>query len=385
MTETKSTLRASGTHAQRVIFVDLTRALAVILMIAGHTVSGLLNPAYNASPWFDVWQFQRGLTSSLFLLLSGFAFSVATARHWPSHLRLSGAFLRRLRRFSFFLLLGYTLHMPVQSVRAIWHLDPVAWRGFVAVDVLQLIGATFITIQFLVFFCRSRAVFAVTCLVLAALILVSTPTAWDAPWGQHLPDAVRAFFTVSGGSTFPMVPFAASVLIGAATGQLYAHWGAAHLLTFANRVLFGGALVLTIPGALARYYHWMPFGDGPSGAIPMEYVLRTGVSFAILGVAAHVSTRLTGIPKLVGALAQESLTVYYLHLCLVYGSIWSFGIQQVIGGPVLGLGAAFGVAGVVAILMVGVALYWNWCKHARPKLALGFKVAAAIWAAIWLH
>ena len=94
---------------------------------------------------------------------------MATARHWPSHLRLSAAFLRRLRRFSFFLILGYTLHMPVQSVPALWHLDPVAWRGFVAVDVLQLIGATFITIQFLVLICRSRAVFAVACLVLAAI------------------------------------------------------------------------------------------------------------------------------------------------------------------------------------------------------------------------
>ena len=86
-----------------------------------------------------------------------------------------------------------------------------------------------------------------------------------------------------------------------------------------------------------------------------------------------------------GALAQESLAVYYLHLCLVYGSIWSFGIQQVIGGPVLGLGGAFATAAGVAVLMVGVALYWNWCKHARPRLAFSFKVAAAIWAAIWLH
>lgn len=385
MTETKSTLRASGSHAHRVIFVDLTRALAVILMIAGHTVSGLLDPAYNVSPWFDVWQFQRGLTSSLFLLLSGFAFSVATSRHWSSHLRFSTAFLKRLRRFGFFVLLGYTLHMPEQSVRALWHLDAAAWRGFVAIDVLQLIGATFIATQCLVLLCRTRAVFAVACLTLAALLLALTPTAWDTPWGQGLPDAFRAYFTVSGGSTFPLVPFASSVLIGAAAGQAYAHWGAANLRRFANVVLLGGAVVLIIPGALARYYGWMPFGDGPSGAIPMEYVLRTGVSFAILGVAAHVSARLTGIPKLVGALAQESLTVYYLHLCLVYGSIWSFGIQQVVGGPVLGLGAAFAVAAAVALVMVGVAMYWNWCKHARPRMALGFKVAAAIWAVIWLH
>ena len=38
---------------------------------------------------------------------------------------------------------------------------------------------------------------------LAALILMATPTAWDHPWGQGLPDAVRAYYTVAGGSTFP--------------------------------------------------------------------------------------------------------------------------------------------------------------------------------------
>ena len=67
-------------HARRVVFIDLARALAVVLMVAGHTSSALLADRYRTGYWFDVWTFQRGLTSALFLLLAGFAFSVATTR-----------------------------------------------------------------------------------------------------------------------------------------------------------------------------------------------------------------------------------------------------------------------------------------------------------------
>ena len=77
-------------HA-RVIFIDLARALAAVFMLYGHTVSALLAPRYQTGTWFDIWVFQRGLTSTLFLLLSGFAFSIATGRHWSSHGQLSWA------------------------------------------------------------------------------------------------------------------------------------------------------------------------------------------------------------------------------------------------------------------------------------------------------
>src|SRR4051795_11431898 len=91
--------RQTGAHATRVIFIDLARALAVVFMLYGHAVDALLAPAYRSGQLFDLWQFQRGLTSALFLLLSGFAFSVATTRHWALHVSLSSSVLKRIRRF----------------------------------------------------------------------------------------------------------------------------------------------------------------------------------------------------------------------------------------------------------------------------------------------
>src|SRR5262249_37687990 len=112
------------------------------MMVYGHAVDALLANQYRTGTWFNVCRFQRGLTSCLFMLLSGFAFSVATSRHWPSHVRVSPTLFRRLGRFGLFVALGYALHFPVAHLADLGSVSESGWRGFVAVDVLQLIGMT---------------------------------------------------------------------------------------------------------------------------------------------------------------------------------------------------------------------------------------------------
>src|SRR5262245_15133155 len=151
-------------------------------MLYGHTVSALLAPRYQTGTWFELWVFQRGLTSTLFLLLSGFAFSIATGRHWGSHGRISSAVIRRLRRFSLFILLGYALHFPVARFADLAYATPERWRSFLAVDVLQLIGVTFIGVQILVMLTRSRRAFGWTAFAGAVALVLLTPLFWQVDW-----------------------------------------------------------------------------------------------------------------------------------------------------------------------------------------------------------
>jgi uncharacterized membrane protein len=368
---------AAGGHARRVIFIDLARAMAVVLMVYGHTISALLAPEFRAGPWYDAWQFQRGLTSSLFLLLSGFAFSIATTRHWASHLHLSPVVLKRLRRFALFVLLGYGLHFPVGELSALWSLDDARWRSFLAVDVLQLIGATFLLVQVLAFVSRSRRVFMGVSFALAVLVIALTPAAWRYDWSAVLPLGLAQYLSPAGGSQFPLFPFAASVLLGAAAGQLYARWGAAHLTRFANAVLLGGGGVLTLAALAWRWTAFDPFGPGAGRYIPGEFVLRTGVTLMILGVVAHASRRITKLPHVFGAVAQESLLVYFVHLCIVYGSVWNQGLVQQFGEtlrPVETLPLVVVLVGSMVLL----AWYWNWYKHHRPRMARYVVIAVGV-------
>ena len=357
-----------GVHARRVIFIDLARALAVVLMVYGHTISALLAPGYRAGPWYNAWVFQRGLTSTLFLLLSGFAFSIATTRHWAMHMHVSPAVIKRIRRFGLFVLLGYALHFPVGNVAGLAGLPAERWQSFVAVDVLQLIGSMFILIQALVMASRSRRVFMAVSFVLAVLTIALTPMVWRYPWTDVLPLPLAAYLSPAYGSQFPLFPFAGAVLIGAAAGQFYARWGASHLVSFANRVLLGAGAALTVAALYARAAGVDAFGPGPGQGIPGEFMLRTGVSLLILGVIAHLSQHLTRMPHAVGAVAQESLLIYFVHLCIVYRLVWNRGLVQRLGetlSPLQTLPLVLVIVGALGLLAWG----WNRLKHTRHQVA----------------
>jgi uncharacterized membrane protein len=367
-----STAPASS-RAHRVIFIDLARALAVVFMLYGHAVDALLAVDYRAGTLYDVWQFQRGLTSCLFLLLSGFAFSIATARHWAAQVLISAGLVKRVRRFALFILLGYALHVPVYHLRELATATEPQWRTFLSVDVLQLIGATFLGVQLLVMMTRRPAVFMRVTLALAFVIALATPLLWSVEWTRWLPLGLAAYLSPAIGSQFPLTPWAAFVLVGAGLGQIYARWGAAHLAAYANRVLLLPAAALVGLSAVVPVIPGVT--TGAAGFIPAQVLLRTGACLLILGAIAHVSRLMTRLPHVFGAVAQESLLIYFMHLCLVYGSIWNVGLAQIYGMTRTPRQMLVIVVLLVAA-MTGLAWYWNWWKHTRPRAARWTSVAA---------
>jgi uncharacterized membrane protein len=369
--------QSSGVHAHRVIFIDLARALAVVFMLYGHAVDALLDPSYRVGSWFEVWTFQRGLTSSLFLLLSGFAFSIATVRHWPSHLHISRSVLNRARRFSLFIILGYALHFPVPQFAEIWTVNDGRWRAFISVDVLQLIGLSFLFIQLLVLVSRTRRALTVVALTLATTVVLATPALWDVDWPARLPLWASSYLEPDTGSLFPLFPWIAYILLGVGVGQIYARWGASNLAAFANKVLLGGGVGLILAGSLMRPFQNVLFGSGQWSFIPPEVLLRMGTCLLILGGIAHATGYIATLPRVFGAVAQETLLIYFVHLCIVYGSIWGPGLYQLYG-TTLGPMQVLGVVLVLIASMTVLAWQWNWVKHASPKGARWISIAVLI-------
>jgi uncharacterized membrane protein len=365
----------AAVHARRVIFIDLARALAVVFMLYGHAVDALLAPVYRSGRLYEAWLFQRGLTSCLFLLLSGFAFSIATARHWAAQLTLSPALLKRARRFGLFILLGYALHMPASSLRDLVTASDAQWRALLAVDVLQLIGATFVGVQLLVMITRSRGRFTAATLALAAIVAAATPFLWSLDWTAALPLWLASYCSPVTGSQFPLFPWAAYILVGAGLGQIYSHWGAARLSTYAN-------VALLLPGsALLGFWFALEhgpvalFGSGPFSFVPGTVCLRAGACLIIVGVMAHTSRHMARLPHVFGAVAQETLLIYFVHLCIVYGSVWNTGLAAMYGMALAPQQMLLLVVLLIAAMTL-LAWYWNWWKHTQPRAARWMSVAA---------
>ena len=358
----------AASQAHRVIFIDLARALAVLFMLYGHTVSALLHPRYQTGTWFAVWQFQRGLTSSLFMLLGGFAFSIATARHWTSHVAWSPALLKRLRRFGLFVVLGYALHMPVNQIDNLPLASERQWRALLSVDVLHLVGITFILVQLLVLVARSRRVFAGLSLATALGIVLATPYFWGTDWTGRVPAWLGPYFSPAAGSLFPFFPWAGYVFMGAGLGQLYSRWGASHLGAFARWVLLVPGVVLLALAFISRVVPYPQFLSSPYGYPPREFVLRAGPCLLIMALIAFASRRITHLPRVFGAVAQESLLIYFVHLCIVYGSVWNYGLSRFYAAS---LGPAATVACVVFVVgsMATLAWTWNAWKRVHPQTA----------------
>lgn len=337
------------------------------MMMYGHTVSALLDKSYQTGTWFEIWTFQRGLTSSLFLLLSGFAFSIATMRHWPAHTKVSPAVWKRARRFAIFIVLGYALHLPVRHFAQLASVSEAQWRAFLAVDVLQLLGVTLLVAQLLVLVSQSRRVFIVVSFVLAVVLIAAAPAAWAFDASRYTGRAIAAYLSPSTGSLFPLVPWSGYALAGASAGGIYARWGAAHLARFANLALLAPGLLLVL---VSLRIDRLPLvtATGPFAWAPAAILMRFGACLIALTVIAHASRRIARLPHVFGAVAQESLLIYVVHLCVIYGSVWNHGLYQLYAAS-LSPRATVLVVGALVTAMTLLAWQWNRLKHYRPRVA----------------
>jgi len=146
-----------------------------------------------------------------------------------------------------------------------------------------------------------------------------------------MPPFAAAYMSQATGSQFPLFPWLGFTLLGAGLGQLYARWSASDLAAFAQRALIAPGVILVTAGNLLKAREAAIFGAGPGTFVPAEVMLRIGACLIILAAFAHLSRHIVRLPHIFGAVAQESLLIYFVHLCIVYGSVWNPGLIQLYG------------------------------------------------------
>lgn len=323
--------------------LDVARAFGVVAMVVGHTLDALLSPAARSAPWaIEYWK-ARGFTAPLFLLVSGWAVSVALQRGRERGLAIPRG---RLARVGLLLGIGAALRWPGWDLHGLVSGDAAVRAQLLGFDALHTIGVSLLAAA-LVFALPLRPREQGGVLATLALLAVSLGMAAPAPAFPAVADlptnliALALAQAAGGTSAFPLFPWSGYFFAGAVLGVATRAGGArAGLATAAaGGALAGAALLLAGPAVGV-----LPPGD------PVLFAFRVGVVLLLVAALALVPAALAAR---VAPLGRVSLAVYAIHVPIVYGWSTQAGLVSRVG-PTLSAGAAVAVA--IAVLASSVLL-----------------------------
>ncbi|HKI78794.1 MAG TPA: acyltransferase family protein [Ignavibacteriaceae bacterium] len=319
----------------RIIFIDLMRAFAVLMMVQGHTVDVLLSGAYRIpdSPVYVVWNFMRGMTAPIFLFTAGNVFTYLF-KLYDQPFGKNPRFIKGIKRFLLLVFLGYMMRYPTEKVFNFSNVSPAQWQTFFAVDVLQLIGFGILFLMFFIYLSEKLKINTYLVLTLGALLFIALfPPFSFIHWKDFLPMPVAGYFYNQTGSNFPLFPWVAYVLAGGMLGNYLAQ----NPNVFKNPLF---SLKLAVWGAsfvflamLGNIFENMILGQSYFWSVSPNLVfLRIGIVLILNSLVSLISLKVDTIPRIIILIGRNTLLIYIVHLVMLYGSAWSLGVNVLFAG-----------------------------------------------------
>jgi uncharacterized membrane protein len=346
-------------RSDRLLFIDLIRGFAVILMVIGHGVDSVLNPEARISGWFQAYDFVRGFTAPIFLFVSGLVFSVATEKRWDAYTSYSPELRKRLLRIGLLLVVGYALHMPFFSLERVLNATTrEETAALFQADVLHCVAGSLIILHGLILLLRTRNHYAMALMILVPLVAILTPLVSLEDFSTSLSPALTPYVNRQQLSLFPLFPFAGFLFAGALVGHFFLKAREQNMdKKFMVHLGFMGAVC----AALAVGADLLPWSVFPTHdfwkSSPVFFLVRLAVTVEII----VLFRLLSGIPELLREhltlLGQSSLLVYTTHIMIAYGSTVNPGLAQIVGHSLPGT-----LALLTALLLLGamVMLVRTW-------------------------
>lgn len=294
--------------------LDRLRAVAVVLMVQGHTFTALLAPDALPLEVLNVHALLHGLTAPMFLFGAGFAFAVASYPRYQAFRSQPALVLARLRRYALLLALGYGLQLPGASLSAALRLDEAELVPVLRVGPLHLMALCMTFCQLSIFLARSPTAHALGMLAAATTMAALAPWVYGSQLGTAFGPLLGAWLDASRGSLFPLFPWASFALFGVAVGAR-----AVRRPIGMHHFLLSGSLLAATSYALFRFGVRLAAPLWFWHASPLYVLFRIGLVACLLGLF-HLGTRATTPSRLGVTLAQHSLVAYVTHLLVLYGT-----------------------------------------------------------------
>lgn len=364
----------------RIVFIDLMRAYAILMMVQGHLVDSCLDPIYRDpnSLIYTMWNFMRGMTAPVFFFSSGMIFTYLLMKEEDK----SGKGFKNTRvkkgfsRFTSLIFIGYLLHF---NFWILWDLLDGKldknYNSILTIDVLHIIGTALLLIvltYLLATYLRTK----VYILMLIGAILTFYYYPDIEPFDfSYLPEFLSNYLAKGKQFSFTIIPWVGYSLFGSVLGIFV--WTKPKSI---NSYLL--AFIFLVSGFLLHFYStdmlldlyrftgWINF---KKLAFNNYLFYRLGHVFIVVSIFMVINNVFKNIPSLIPKIGSETLTIYIVHAFVIYGSIFQFGIVQNFGGT-LTPWQCLALALVLEIFFVTLVYYIKpiraYLKELRIKLKL---------------
>ena len=304
----------------RLYFIDIARSIAILLMLEGHFVDNGLMDVYRDKTYdfYNAWLFIRGFTSPIFLTITGIVFTYLLVGNNNLDYFKNNRIKKGYKRVVELLFWGYLVQVYA------FHVLQCIGIGILSILILYGIYKAVKIIPLWVYF-----FFAGTIIFSSYIVISSWPKEYY--WPESAPIFIQNMFHGKY-SIFPILPRMGYTMYGAMIGViLYTYKSKVKEWSFILSVFLIGAflyfflkdILLILDGIFAH---------------PIYHLYKVDWLYECLGMVLIILSILIAIEKFIGEIkpnlflkiGQNTLTIYILHMVLLYGSITGFGINRVI-------------------------------------------------------
>ncbi|WP_373073623.1 acyltransferase family protein [Zeaxanthinibacter enoshimensis] len=334
----------------RLYFIDAMRAWAILMMLQGHFVDGLLDPVFrdDSNIVYATWKYFRGITAPVFFTVSGFIFTLllikVPEKGWQNPRVMKG-----IKRGLQLLFIGYLLRLNLFGL-----LKGEVYGSFYLVDVLHCIGLSLLGIigVYLLTTKKKKYVFPTVLLGITMVLFLLEPMYKQ--WSfSFLPDMLANYLTKANGSVFTLIPWMGYTAFGAFLSVVFSRYRAMkHLYPVSIGVsLITGAALIYYSTPLFKVLFDTTGITVFQGLVNNNYLfIRLGNVMVVFAVFMALRQFLTNNTLL--RLGQNTLSIYVIHFIVLYGSFTGLGIYGFLH---------HGVA--PAIVVPGAAIFMVLCSY----------------------
>jgi len=304
----------------RLYFIDIARSIAILLMLEGHFVDNALMDVYRDTnnDIYNGWLFVRGFTSPIFLTITGIVFTYLLIGNNHLEYFKNNRIKKGYKRVVELLFWGYVVQVYA------FHVLQCIGIGILSILILYGIYKAVKIIPLWVYF-----FFAGTIIFSSYIVISSWPKEYY--WPESAPIFIQNMFHGKY-SIFPILPRMGYTMYGAMIGVI--------LYTYKSKVKeWSFILSVFLIGALLYFFlkDILLILDGIF-AHPIYHLYKVDWLYECLGMVLIILSILITLEKFIGEIkpnlflkiGQNTLTIYILHMVLLYGSITGFGINRVI-------------------------------------------------------